>query len=192
MRIVGGSAGGTRIEVPDGPELRPTMEMVKNAMFNSLAESIGDSRVLDLFAGAGSLGLEALSRGAKSCVFVEQDRRAVVSIRKNLEKSRLSGGEVVSADVVRWLERAPQAAFELIFADPPYAKRPGDRDFTPDLLGSTGLRQALTPGGIFVLEHLPGAELPLGDQWELLRQKRYGATEVAFLRPRTAEESPVV
>lgn len=182
MRVVGGSAGGIPIEVPDGPELRPTMERVKNAIFNSLVESTPGAHVLDLFAGAGSLGLEALSRGAESCVFVEENGRACATIRGNLQKTRLSGGEVVRDDVMRWLKQAPAAAFELIFADPPYAKRPGDRDFTPELLESEGLRRALKPGGIFVLEHLPGASLALGETWTCLRQKRYGATEVAFLR----------
>ncbi len=182
MRVVGGTAGGIPLQVPKGPELRPTMEMVKNAIFNSLAESIADSRVLDLFAGAGSLGIEALSRGAASCTFVESDRRACASIQKNLEKTRLAGGEVISADAIRWLARAPAGAYEIIFADPPYAKYPSDRDFTPELLGSEGLRQALAPGGLFVLEHLPGAQLPLGEHWQCVRQKRYGATEVAFLQ----------
>jgi 16S rRNA (guanine966-N2)-methyltransferase len=158
------------------------MEMVKNAIFNSLAESLEGARVLDLFAGAGSLGIEALSRGAATCTFVESDRRACASIRQNLEKTRLAGGDVVSENAIRWLNRAPGGCFEIIFADPPYAKRPGDRDFTPELLGNEGLQKALTPGGIFVLEHLPGAKLPLGDAWECVRQKRYGATEVAFLR----------
>ncbi len=182
MRVVGGSAGGIPLHVPKGPALRPTMEMVKNAIFNSLAEAIGGARVLDLFAGAGSLGIEALSRGATTCTFVESDRRACASIRQNLEKTRLSGGDVVAADALRWLSRAPAAAFDLVFADPPYAKSADDRDFTPELLKSEGLQQALAPGGIFVLEHLPGAKLPLGEAWECLRQKRYGATEVAFLR----------
>jgi 16S rRNA (guanine966-N2)-methyltransferase len=165
------------------------MEMVKNAIFNSLAESIGGARVLDLFAGAGSLGIEALSRGAATCTLVESDRRACASIRQNLEKTKLAGGEVVSADAIRWVSRAPAAAFDIIFADPPYAKYKDDRDFTPELLGNEGLRQALAPGGIFVLEHLPGSKLPLGEAWECLRQKRYGATEVAFLR-RVASELP--
>lgn len=186
MRVVGGTAGGIPLKVPKGPELRPTMEMVKNAIFSSLAESIEDTRVLDLFAGAGSLGIEALSRGAGSCVFVEGDRRACASIKENLLKTRLSGGEVVNADAIKWVAKALPGSFELIFADPPYAKREGDRDFTPELLGSTGLQQALTPGGIFVLEHLPGETLPLGEAWECLRQKRYGATEVAFLRRKQA------
>jgi 16S rRNA (guanine966-N2)-methyltransferase len=72
--------------------------------------------------------------------------------------------------------------FALIFADPPYAKKPGERDFTPELLNSESLRRALMPGGLFILEHLPGAKLALGKTWQCLRQKRYGATEVAILR----------
>jgi 16S rRNA (guanine966-N2)-methyltransferase len=180
--VVGGSAGGIPLHVPKGVDLRPTMEMVKNAIFSSLAESVAGARVLDLFAGSGGLGLEALSRGAASCVFVENDRRACASLRSNLEKTRLAGGEIVSADAMRWVSRAGADSFELIFADPPYAKKEGERDFTPELLGNDGLRQALTPGGIFVLEHLPGESLPLGERWECLRQKKYGATGVAFLR----------
>ncbi len=182
MRVVSGSAGGVPLKVPKGPDLRPTMDMVKNAIFSSLAESIDGTRVLDLFAGAGSLGIEALSRGAASCVFVESDRRACACIRDNIAKTKVTGGEVIPADAIKWVARAVPASFELIFADPPYAKRDGDRDFTPELLGSTGLQAALTSGGIFVLEHLPGEQLPLGETWECLRQKRYGATEVAFLR----------
>lgn len=170
------------LQVPRS-ELRPTMDMVKNAIFNVLIESIPGARVLDLFAGTGGLGIEALSRGAASCVFVESDRRACECIRKNLEKTRLSGGEVASADVFSWLDRISRPGeFAIIFADPPYAKRTGERDFTPELLASESLRNALMPGGLFILEHLPGAKLPLGKTWQCLRQKRYGATEVAILR----------
>jgi 16S rRNA (guanine966-N2)-methyltransferase len=159
------------------------MEVVKNAIFNSLLEVVPDARVLDLFAGSGGLGIEALSRGAASCVFVEENRKSCDAIRRNLEKTKLRGGDVHAADVMKWLEKsAPASAFHMILADPPYAKRPGERDFTPELLSSAGLRRALVPGGIFVLEHLPGAQLPLEGRWECLRQKRYGATEVALLR----------
>ncbi len=182
MRVVAGLARGIPLITPS-TDLRPTMEVVKNAIFNSLLEVVPDARVLDLFAGSGSLGIEALSRGAKSCVFVEDNKKACDAIRKNLEKTKLVGGELHCADVIRWLEKsAPASAFHLIMADPPYAKYPGERDFTPELLSSAGLRKALVPGGIFVLEHLPGATLPLEGRWECLRQKRYGATEVALLR----------
>ena len=185
MRVVGGIAGGIPLHVPKS-DLRPTMEVVRNAIFNSLADIIPGSRVLDLFAGTGGLGIEALSRGAVSCIFVESDRRACEAIRRNLEKTRLAGGEVATFDAVRWIDRsAPQAAFDVVLADPPYVQKEGDRDFARDLLASAGLRRALVPGGILVLEHLPDTPLPLGDGWECTRDKRYGATAVAFLRGRT-------
>ena len=182
MRVVGGIAGGIPLHVPKS-DLRPTMEVVKNAIFNSLAALVPGARVLDLFAGTGSLGIEALSRGASSCQFVESDRRACEAIRRNLEKTRLAGGEVTSADALRWIERfALLGAFDLILADPPYAQKEGDRDFGRELLASAGLRRALAPDGILVLEHLPDAPLSLDNGWESIRDKRYGATAVAFLR----------
>ena len=160
------------------------MDVVKGAIFSSLGDFIVGARVLDLFAGSGALGIEALSRGAASATFVESDRLAVAAIERNLEKTGLTG-EVQPIDIFRFLDRFPtQGKFDLILADPPYAKAAGERDFTPELLGSESLRLALAPGGIFVLEHLPGAKLPLHNLWECFRQKRYGATEVALLRLR--------
>jgi 16S rRNA (guanine966-N2)-methyltransferase len=189
MRVVGGTAGGIPLHVPK-TDLRPTMDRVKNAIFNSLLDVIPEARVLDLFAGTGGLGIEALSRGAKSCVFIESDRRTCESIRRNLEKTRLAGGEVICADALRWMERsAPAAAFDLILADPPYAKKDGERDFARELLALPVLTRALAPGGIFVLEHLPDEPLPLGVEWECIRDKRYGATAVAFLRAAHPEPS---
>lgn len=159
------------------------MDVVKGAIYSSLGDFILGARVLDLFAGSGALGIEALSRGAASATFVESERRAVAAIEKNLEKTKLTG-EVQPVDVFRFLDRFPtEGKYDLILADPPYAKAPGERDFTPELLGSEPLRKALTPNGIFILEHLPGAKLPLRNIWECFRQKRYGTTEVAFLRP---------
>jgi 16S rRNA (guanine966-N2)-methyltransferase len=183
MRVVAGIAGGIPLHTPK-TDLRPTMDIVKGAIFSSLGEFVIGARVLDLFAGGGGLGIEALSRGAGSVVMVESDRVAVASIRKNLEKTRLTGG-VQEMDVFSYLDRlAAPGSFEIIIADPPYAKKPGDRDFTNELLASDSLRAALAPDGIFVLEHRPGAKLPLKDRWVLIRQKRYGATEVAMLRVR--------
>ena len=181
MRVIAGSAGGLALHIPKS-ELRPTMDVVKGAIFSSLGDFVAGARVLDLFAGTGSLGIEALSRGAASVTFVESERRAVQTIEKNLAHTRLTG-TVHAMDVFRFLDRlSAPGSYEIIFADPPYAKAVDERDFTPELLGSEPLRQALTHGGIFVLEHLPGAKLPLGKVWECFRQKRYGATEVALLR----------
>ena len=182
MRVVGGIAGGIPLHVPK-TDLRPTMDVVKNAVFNSLMDFVSGARVLDLFAGTGGLGIEALSRGASSCVFVESDRRACDSIRRNLDKTKLTGGEVTCADALRWIERNAQpATFDLILADPPYARKDGERDFAKELVALAEIRRALAPGGIFILEHRPDAPLPLGPGWECTRDKRYGATAVAFLR----------
>jgi len=182
MRVVGGIAGGIPLHVPK-TDLRPTMDVVKNAIFNSLVEFVPGARVLDLFAGTGGLGIEALSRGAASCVFVESDRRACDSIRRNLEKTKLTGGAVTCADAVRWIERNAQpGTFDLILADPPYARGDGKRDFAKELIALDAIRAALAPGGMFILEHRPEEPLQLDPGWECTRDKRYGATAVAFLR----------
>jgi 16S rRNA (guanine966-N2)-methyltransferase len=182
MRVISGTAGGIPLVAPK-TGIRPTMDRVKEAIFSSLEPGLEASRVLDLFAGAGTLGIEALSRGAKEAVFVEKEARAAEVIRRNLEKTRLTGGTLRVLDVFSYLDRlAPQGVFDFIFADPPYATQPGERDFTPELMASQPLADALAPGGIFILEKIPGQRIPLGTRWELLRERRYGATEVALLR----------
>jgi 16S rRNA (guanine966-N2)-methyltransferase len=189
MRVVAGKSGGIPLKVPK-TELRPTMDMVKSAIFSSLGDQVVGARVLDLFAGSGALGIEALSRGAAWASFVEKDRRAAQVIEENLEKTRLAGEphEVRVSDAFSFLDRrgSPQG-YNVIFADPPYAGGSGERDFTPELLASAGLRNALAAGGVFVLEFRPGERLPLGNAWECVKQKRYGGTEVAWLRVREAE-----
>jgi len=181
MRVVAGSAGGMTLFVPK-TDLRPTMDRVKAAIFSSLGEKIPGARVLDLFAGTGGLGIEALSRGCATAVLVEKNAQAVETIKRNFTKTHLLG-EVHQMDVFSYLDRlARPAAFDIILADPPYAKVPGERDFGTELLCSASLVQALAPGGVFVLEKLPGAPFPKGMSWECVRLKKYGATEVAILR----------
>jgi 16S rRNA (guanine966-N2)-methyltransferase len=181
MRVVAGSAGGMPLYVPK-TDLRPTMDRVKAAIFSSLGEKVPGARVLDLFAGSGGLGIEALSRGSASAVFVEKNALAAETIKRNFTKTHLQG-EVQQMDVFSYLDRlAKAAAFDIILADPPYAKAPGERDFGTELLRSESLRSALAPGGVFVLEKLPGAPFPKDMGWECVRLKKYGATEVAFLR----------
>jgi 16S rRNA (guanine966-N2)-methyltransferase len=161
------------------------MQMVVAAIFDSLRNVIPNARVLDLFAGTGALGIEALSRGAAHAVFVENDRRGAETIQRNLDHTALApkSAGVHPMDVFSYLDRfATPEAFDLIFADPPYRKQPGERDFTPELLASDSLHRALAADGIFILEHLPNAELDLKNRWECIRQKKYGATAVALLR----------
>jgi 16S rRNA (guanine966-N2)-methyltransferase len=170
-------------------DIRPTMDRVKAAIFSSLFGSITGARVLDLFAGTGALGIEALSRGCASADFVEKNEQATESIDRNLAKTRLKG-RVHQTDVFSFLDRlAKPGAFDLIFADPPYLKLPGDRDFDSELLASGSLVRALAPDGLFILEKMPGKKLPAHPAWEIARAKKYGATEVVIFR-KTAGEQP--
>ncbi len=123
MRVIAGSAGGVRLAVPKHG-VRPTMDRVKAAIFSSLGEAIIGVRVLDLFAGTGALGIEALSRGAASAIFVEDDRQSADAIEKNLAKTNLQG-RVRDQDVFDFLrQRSNTDKFQIIFADPPYEKGP--------------------------------------------------------------------
>ena len=190
LRVIAGSAGGIPLACPRTGDVRPTMDQVRGAIFSSLAEGIPDARVLDLFAGAGSLGIEALSRGARSATFVERDRRTADCIRANLEKTRLAdAAEVVCLDVFTALARTLSARrYDFIFADPPYTAAGQPVDFAGKLIASEHLPAILVSGGIVVLEKSPRHPLPTEMHgWETVRQKRYGTTEVLFLQ-RAREE----
>ena len=180
MRVIAGSAGGIRLAVPKRG-VRPTMDRVKAAIFSSLGDAVVGARVLDLFAGSGALGIEALSRGASSVVFVESDRQSVGIIEGNLAKTKLKG-QVRQQDVFDFLRHASGAEmFDIVLADPPYEKTENGERFTEKLLANEALAPLLGPDAIFVLEKRPDENLPEMKQWRLLRQKTYGATEVLFL-----------
>ena len=179
MRIIAGTAGGIRLECPDGVA-RPMMDRVRGAVFSSLGEAVGGARSLDLFAGSGALGIEALSRGAASCTFVDSHRKSAVAIRDNLARAKLKG-TVRQQDVAAFLAAAPDDAFDLVFADPPFALAVGDKAHPAQLMGSGRLQRCLAPGGIFVVE-LPGEPPPAAGAWELLRCRPYGQAWVAFYR----------
>jgi 16S rRNA (guanine966-N2)-methyltransferase len=180
MRVIAGSAGGLRLAVPK-LGVRPTMDRVKAAIFSSLSDAVIGARVLDLFAGSGGLGIEALSRGASSVVFVERDRQSADVIESNLAKTKLTG-RVRQSDVFDFLRHASSGeTFQIIFADPPYDKTEAGESFTEKLLANKELAQLLDPAGTFVLEKRPGEILPEMRLWRIVRQKTYGATEVLFL-----------
>lgn len=185
MRVIAGSAGGIRLAVPE-TDVRPTMDRVKAAIFSSLGERVVGARVLDLFAGTGALGIEALSRGAESALFVEEKRAAVAVIEKNFIRAKLRG-RVRPQEVFAFLE-APRAGerFDLIFADPPYERTKAGGEFTRLLLDNEPLRDLLEPDGIFILEKRPEEQLLSPGLWDIIRQKRYGATEVLFMQRRPA------
>lgn len=180
MRVIAGSAGGVRLATPTRG-VRPTMDRVKAAIFSSLGDAIIDARVLDLFAGTGALGIEALSRGAASVVFVENDRRSVALIEENLAKTKLKG-RIRNQDVYDFLQQASNIdRFHIIFADPPYEEKKHGESHTEKLLNNKNVPQLLEARGIFVFEKRPGEAVPERQLWRVIRQKTYGATEVLFL-----------
>jgi 16S rRNA (guanine966-N2)-methyltransferase len=176
MRVIAGSAKGISLYVPPS-RLRPTMDKTRGAVFSALGDRLLNARVLDLFAGSGGFGIEALSRGASFAAFVDNHPQAIVAIKQNLAKTGLTG-TVVRADAFRFLQDSNEK-FDLVFADPPYSKKPGQRNFGDELLNSQFLARTLTPDGIFILERYENSAMKPG--WQILRSKRYGDTEVLFL-----------
>lgn len=182
MRVVAGSAGGITLTVPKSIT-RPTMDKVRGAIFSSLGDAVPGSRVLDLFAGSGAFGIEALSRGAISAVFVDNHRNAIEAIRTNFRHTRVTGN-VHMTDVLGFLKTcSEEAAFDLIFADPPYKKHESDADFALQLLSLKNLHELLTPTGTFILETAASQSLPECESlgWTLLRSRTYGDTSVHYL-----------
>lgn len=186
MRIITGSAGGIPLAVPKSVT-RPTQDRVREAVFSILADRVPDAVVADLFAGTGSYGLECLSRGAKSCLFVEADRAASEVTGRNLEKTRLKGGKVLNSSVDAWLKgrgRSTAERMDLIFADPPWVKQRGDRDYAAELLKSELLPDILAPDGLLILESRAGENLIAAAPpapWRMLDERRYGDSAIHFL-----------
>jgi len=174
VRIIAGSRKGARIVAPKGHDTRPTADRVREAAF-SLIGPVEGATVLDLFAGSGAMGLEALSRGAERAVFVESDRDAATTIERNLDKLALRGAAVIRSDALRALAQEAQAGrrYDLVLVDPPYGS------FTRMQTALAAyLPAVLAPDGLLVVE--TGAkeepELPL----ELRTSRRYGAARVTL------------
>ncbi len=174
MRIIAGERRGARIAAPKGETTRPTGDRVREAAYN-LIGPVDDTAVLDLFAGSGAMGLEALSRGARRCVFVESDRAACRVIQDNLEKLRLTGALVLHEDAFQALreERAAGRAYDLVLVDPPYGGWP---DLQPRL--AEAVPPVLAPDGMVVVETSAKVEpeLPLA----LVTSRRYGSARITL------------
>ena len=180
MRVAGGDARGIRLKGPSVAGVRPTTERVRAAIFNILdAEQVADQRVLDLYAGTGSLGIEALSRGAAWCDFVERNRRQSLDLRENLQRAGYADvGRVHCADALRWLpQSAPDVEpYRLALLDPPY--RMGDPTPTLAALWDSG---ALQPDATVVVGHSSRTALPERIGGLLRRDLRsYGDNAIAF------------
>jgi len=184
VRIVAGTARGRPLRAPTGRGTRPTSDRVREAVFSMLSsmDALEGAAVADLFAGSGALGIEALSRGARAAVFVDDDRSAIEAVRANLAVLGDPDAdiEVRHGDALAWAGRAP--ALDVVFADPPYAW-----DRWEELLGLLRGRAAL----VVVESDVPREP---GDGWETVRVKHYGSTVVTVIRavdPRPDERKPL-
>lgn len=179
MRVIAGDLRGRRLAQPPALTTRAATGRIRESLFAMLDPLLAGARVLDLFAGAGSLGIEALSRGAAHAAFVERDGAALSAIRQNVAALGIAArSTVVGSDVLRFLDGAPAGPYDIAFCDPPFAER--------DLLGATlahaGLRAALAPGALVVARVLrkQRPEVPAAARVE--REKAIGEETLLFLR----------
>lgn len=175
VRIVAGKFGGRKIDAPDRRSTHAMSERVRNAMFNSIGVSIAGAEVLDAFAGSGAIGIEAISRGAKSVIFVEKDRIAVSIVLKNINMLKSSSqARVIKAGVASWEATTDDAAFDYIFADPPYH----DVQFST----VSKLFRLLKVGGTMVLSHPGNGEVPVQDGIVVVDNRSYGNLHLTYFR----------
>ncbi|MBP3667258.1 MAG: 16S rRNA (guanine(966)-N(2))-methyltransferase RsmD [Clostridia bacterium] len=185
MRIITGRARGIQLVTLEGDMTRPTSERAKMAIFSSLQFELEGRRVLDLFAGSGQMGLEAVSRGAEHAVLVDQSKDAVKVIQKNAEKTRLSEDcTVICSDFAEFLrQRRGKEPFDIVFIDPPYAMK-ACKAAVEALLEN----RLLKPHGIVVLESAEpdplGVGTPLAERFEVVKSARYGVAHVSILTPK--------
>ncbi|MGI6576255.1 MAG: 16S rRNA (guanine(966)-N(2))-methyltransferase RsmD [bacterium] len=187
MRVIAGLAKGRLLCCPKGKTIRPTSDRVKEALFNIIINWVDGAQVLDLFAGTGSLGIEALSRGARQAIFVDRDQESIKLIKKNLERTGLLAQAIVyRKDALVFLQYIARKGnvFDLIFSDPPYGKVLANRIIQLVAGGSL-----LHSAGLLIVEHSPRESLPaqimnLG----LWQQRSYGDTVLSFYRCASGEE----
>lgn len=176
MRVISGIAKGRRLRATKSPEMRPTTDMARQTIFDMLG-SVEGARVLDLFAGAGTLGIEALSRGAREAVFVEQDRDACAVILQNLEATGLRGAaHIRRSDVRRFLSRPPRTPFDLVFLDPPYGRGLG---FVARVLEKLANGAWVSRGTTIVVEAQEG-EVDWPPRFHETRTRKFGRTLVSM------------
>lgn len=182
MRVTGGEFCGRTLKVPDSEAIRPTQDRVREALFSILTPELRGSKFLDLFAGSGSVGIEALSRGASSVVFVENARRHIAVLEANLKTLSLTPPkvEVVASQVESWVSAYNGAGFSIAFADPPYALwREGG---LVEFLKLLAQRSVVCLEGLFIAETDMAMDAQEVEGWELLRDRLYGKTRIAIWR----------
>ncbi len=180
MRVIAGSVKGARLQSPPGGALRPTSDRTKQILFDTLFSyaSLQNSSILDLFAGSGSLGIEALSRGARNAVFVDSSRKALQFLRKNLEKTHFTKqSRIFNADAVAFLmKKRDNHGFDFVFADPPY-----EQGFAQKVVTEAGCTELLRLGGLLVLEESFRTSFELPESLALINEKKCGDTRLFFI-----------
>ena len=194
MRITGGQYCNREILVPKTDLIRPTQDRVRQAVFNIIQTEVAGCDFLDLFAGSGAVGLEALSRGAASATFVEQSRKHLEVLRKNLgvlckpniPTSQYPNNQVICSDVYRWLATYVGPGFSVGFADPPY--RLGEEKGYAQVLATLAERNVIRIGGLFIAEMTAVQKAEETPGWDLVRDREYGKTRICIWRRVTGTE----
>lgn len=175
MRVIAGSARGIGLVAPRDRATRPITDRVKETLFGILGARVLDARFLDLYAGSGAVGIEALSRGAATCTFVERGRTAVAALRENLERARVAPDALVRVgDVLRFLREEPFGRYDLVVLDPPYAAH-------AILAPLEQLVPHLSPEASIVVKHFWRTEVVLPAGLTLWRERRFGETALTFI-----------
>ena len=178
VRVISGSARGLKLNTPGDDRVRPTTDRVKESMFNIVQDWVYDSQVLDLFAGSGALGIEALSRGASQAVFCDNSLDSIKIIKSNIEKARVADrSQIVSGDFKRCLRDmgAKNQSFDMIFVDPPYYK-----GLFEEVLDTIRACKILKKDGIVIVEHDAKRLIGQVEGLEVYKEKKYGITMLTF------------
>jgi len=177
MRIISGKCRGLNLETLKGENTRPTLDRVKESVFNILGNNFFDLAILDLFAGSGALGLEALSRGAKSCDFVDLSKEAIKVIKKNIDKCRMNELSTVhQCDFEVAIKKFPESYFDVVFLDPPYGKDMG-------ILAISKMDKIIKDTGIIILETDNTEDIPdTIECFERYDVRKYGRVMISFFR----------
>lgn len=176
MRIISGSARGLRLESLDGLSTRPTLDRVKESIFNMLFDSVTDATVLDLFAGSGALGIESLSRNAEKCTFVDSNKDAVEIIKKNISKASFDDkSEIFFGDYSKYISVCKEK-FDIVFIDPPYME-----GLTEDALDKLYNADVLNDDCIIIIESDKNFKPHINSNFKIIKDKNYGRVNVCLL-----------
>lgn len=181
MRVITGTAKGTKLQTPEGQTTRPTSERAKEALFSMIQFEIEGRRVLDLFAGSGQLGIEALSRGALSATFIDSSKAAIQAVRANLKKTEFDNAVVYAGDALAFLRGGATGKYDLVFLDPPYAL-----GLVPQALELLCKKQLLLPGALLLCEtgaseDVFGKAEALAGSFTVRSLKKYGVAYLTLL-----------